>query len=82
MAACNAVGNLHLPDGESFTLGGKSIIVDPEGGIVAEAEAAGETIVYADLELGRVNEIRNRYFMLRDRRPDAYEAITAATEDI
>ncbi len=39
VAACNAVGDLKLPDGDGFTLGGKSIIVDPEGGIVAEAEA-------------------------------------------
>ncbi len=82
VAACNAVGELHLPDGDSFTLGGKSIVVDPEGGILAEADAAGETIVYADLQLDRVNEIRNRYFMLRDRRPDAYDVLTTATEDI
>jgi predicted amidohydrolase len=82
VAACNAVGDLKLPDGDGFTLGGKSIIVDPEGGIVAEAEAAGETIVYGDLELDRVNEVRTRYFMLRDRRPDAYHVITTATEDI
>ena len=82
VAACNAVGDLKLPDGNGFTLGGKSIIVDPEGGIVAEAEAAGETIVYGDLQLDRVNEVRTRYFMLRDRRPDAYHVITMATEDI
>ncbi len=82
VAACNAVGDLKLPDGDGFTLGGKSIIVDPEGSIVAEAEAAGETIVYGDLGLDRVSEVRTRYFMLRDRRPDAYHVITTATEDI
>ncbi len=82
LAACNAVGDLRLPDGDGFTLGGKSIIVDPEGSIVAEAEAAGETIVYGDLNPDRVSEVRNRYFMLRDRRPDAYDVITTATEDI
>ena len=82
VAACNAVGDLELPDGDGFTLGGKSIIVDPEGGIVAEADAAGETIVYGDLGLDRVSEVRTRYFMLRDRRPDAYHVITMATEDI
>lgn len=82
VAACNAVGELHLPDGESFTLGGKSIIVDPEGGIVAEAPASGETVVYGEIGLDRVNDVRNRYFMFRDRRPDAYQVITADTEDI
>ncbi len=82
VAACNAVGDLQLPDGDPFTLGGKSIIVDPAGGIVAEAAAAGETIVYGDLGLDRVSEVRTQYFMLRDRRPDAYHVITMATEDI
>ncbi len=82
VAACNAVGELHLPDGDTFTLGGKSIIVDPEGGIVAEAPASGETVIYGDIGLEQVNEVRNRYFMFRDRRPDAYEVITTATEDI
>ena len=82
LAACNAVGELHLSDGDTFILGGKSIIVDPEGGIVAEAPASGETVIYGDIGLDRVNEVRNRYFMFRDRRPDAYEVITTATEDI
>ncbi len=82
VAACNAVGDLKLPDGDGFTLGGKSIIVDPAGGIVAEAEAAGETVIYGDLGLDRVSEVRTQYFMLRDRRPDAYHVITTATEDI
>ncbi len=82
VAACNAVGELHLPDGDSFVLGGKSIIVDPEGGIVAEAPASGEMVVYGEIGLDQVNEVRNRYFMFRDRRPDAYRVITADTEDI
>ncbi len=82
VAACNAVGDLQLPDGEGFTLGGKSIIVDPAGAIIAEADAAGETIVYGDLGLDRVSEVRTQYFMLRDRRPDTYHVITTATEDI
>ena len=82
LAACNAVGELRLSDGDTFILGGKSIIVDPGGGIVAEAPAFGETVVYGDIGLDRVNEVRNRYFMFRDRRPDAYGVITTDTEDI
>ena len=82
VAACNAVGELHLPDGDAFVLGGKSIIVDPEGGIVAEAPASGEVVLYGDIGLDQVNEVRNRYFMFRDRRPDAYQVITTVTEDI
>ncbi len=49
---------------------------------MAEAPASGETVVYGEIGLDRVEEIRNRYFMFRDRRPDAYPAITAPREDI
>ena len=43
---------------------------------------SGETVVYGEIGLDRVEEVRNRYFMFRDRRADAYQAITVATEDI
>ena len=82
VAACNSVGDLAMSDGDSFILGGKSVIVDPDGKIAAEAEVAGESIVYGDLDMDKVNDFRNRYFMMRDRRPDAYGVIATATEDI
>ena len=49
---------------------------------MAEAPASGETVVYGEIGLDRLEEVRNRYFMFRDRRPDAYQVITVATEDI
>ena len=82
VAACNAVGQLEMPDGEPFVLGGKSVIVDPDGQILAQGDVTGETIVYGDLEVSKVHDFRNRYFMMRDRRPDTYDILTAATEDI
>jgi len=82
VAPCNAVGALEMPEGEPFLLGGKSLIADPSGKIVAQASATEETIVYADLDLQEVSDVRNRYFMFRDRRPDTYGVITTATEDI
>ena len=82
VAPCNAVGPLEMPDGEPFLLGGKSLIADPNGKIVAQADATEETIIYADLDLQEVHDVRNRYFMFRDRRPDTYGIITTTTEDI
>jgi N-carbamoylputrescine amidase len=82
VAPCNAVGPMKMPDGEPFILGGKSLIANPSGQIIAQANASEETIVYGDLDLKEVNDIRNQYFMFRDRRPDTYGIITTTTEDI
>jgi predicted amidohydrolase len=37
---------------------GRSIIVDPEGGVIAEAPDAAPTLLAADLDLGAVDEVR------------------------
>lgn len=82
MSLRNAVGHLELPDGEAFDLGGKSVVADPSGHIVAQPGVADETIGHATLDIKQVYDVRCRYFMFRDRRPDVYAAITSATEDI
>ena len=82
VAPCNSVGNLSMPDGDLFQLGGKSLVVNPSGQIIAQAGVTEETIVYAEIDRAEVYDVRRKYFMFRDRRPDAYGAITAATEDI
>ena len=46
---------------------GKSLIVDPWGDVIAQA-SDGEGVVLADLDLGRVADIRNRLPSLRHRR--------------
>ena len=82
VAPCNSIGNLSMPDGDAFRLGGKSMVVNPSGQIVAQAGVAEETIVHAEIDRAEVYDVRRKYFMFRDRRPDTYGAITAATEDI
>ena len=58
------------------------MVVNPSGQIVAQAGVAEETIVHAEIDRAEVYDVRRKYFMFRDRRPDTYGAITAATEDI
>ena len=82
VAPCNSIGSITMDNGDVFTLGGKSMVVDPTGRIVEQAGVEEETVLYAALDRARVYDVRRQYFMFRDRRPDAYGAITAATEDI
>jgi predicted amidohydrolase len=65
--AANQVG-AH-PGGQES--GGRSMIVDPWGLVLAQA-ADGEGHVVADLDLERQREIRARLPSLANRRPDAY----------
>ncbi|MEY3734669.1 MAG: hypothetical protein RL347_2028, partial [Actinomycetota bacterium] len=61
LVACNGVGS-HA----GITLGGHSIVVDPQGMIVAEA-GEEETVLYADIEPGRAQEWRDAFPVLGDR---------------
>jgi len=59
----------HLPGRECF---GHSMIVDPWGAVLAEVQD-GVGFCIADLDLGRIAEVRGQVPSLRDRRPDAYD---------
>ena len=65
--AANQVGE-HAPGLRS---GGRSMIVDPWGVVLAQAPDV-ETFVTADLDLGRQAEIRRTLPSLANRRPQAY----------
>ena len=82
VAPCNAIGDLSMPDGSPFNLGGKSLIASPKGRIIAEGGATGEEIVNGELDLAEVEDVRRKYFMFRDRRPDSYGVLTMASEDV
>lgn len=55
---------------------GQSFIADPQGVIVAQASIDKEEIILADIDTGRIEEVRQNWPFLRDRRVDAYEGIT------
>jgi len=61
--ACNAAGR----QGDVF-LAGHSVVVDPWGRVIAEAAGADEEVLYADIDLSAVEEVRAEFPVLLDRR--------------
>jgi len=62
VVACNGVGS-HA----DITLGGHSIVVDPQGKVIAEA-GGEETVLFADIEPSTSREWRDAFPVLGDRR--------------
>ena len=60
--ACNTAGT-HA----GVEMGGRSVVVDPSGAVIAEA-GAGEEILYADVDPAAVTELRRVFPVLTDRR--------------
>lgn len=54
---------------------GRSLIVDPRGGIVADAGSAGEALLVHDLDTEAVLRARKDFPWWRDRRPDLYASL-------
>jgi N-carbamoylputrescine amidase len=77
LAACNHVG----PEGD-WHMSGKSVIIDPSGKVIVEANGTDEQIITAELDREAVIKARCKLLMARDRRPDAYTAITQPTEEL
>lgn len=63
---CNRVGN----DGQN-DFPGHSMVVDPWGNVLAEGDE-DECIIYAEIDLAQVAEVRTRVPVFKDRRPDLY----------
>jgi len=76
VAAVNRVG-LERPAGDGLEFWGSSFVADPFGVVIAEAPADRETILYAEVDLARIEEVRRGWPFLRDRRVDAYRGIDA-----
>jgi N-carbamoylputrescine amidase len=55
---------------------GSSFIADPTGAKVAEADDEHEAVITASFDLERTAELRNNWFVFRDRRPELYGALT------
>jgi N-carbamoylputrescine amidase len=56
---------------------GQSYFCDPRGRILAEGPRDRDAVVTADLDLDMIEEVRSVWQFFRDRRPDAYGALTA-----
>ncbi|MEV4423372.1 carbon-nitrogen hydrolase family protein [Patulibacter sp. NPDC049589] len=69
--------NQHGEHAKGIRSGGRSMIVDPWGTVLAEAPDADEAVVVADLDLARVDEVREGLPVLRQRRADVAAALAA-----
>lgn len=58
----------------SYMAYGHSMIVDPWGDVLAQA-GYSEEIIYADVEISRIKEIRNQLPLLKNRRRDIYDVV-------
>lgn len=76
VAAINRVGHeIQVESSEGLEFWGSSFICDPQGVIMAQGSHDGEEILYADIDLEHLENIRRNWPFLRDRRIDAYQGI-------
>ncbi|WP_441247722.1 nitrilase-related carbon-nitrogen hydrolase [Kitasatospora sp. McL0602] len=76
VAAINRVGVEEYGDNDFY---GTSYFVDPRGQFVGEvASDKDEELLVRDLDLGRIEEVRQQWAFYRDRRPEAYGPLTEA----
>ena len=74
VAAVNRVGHERLA-GDGIEFWGSSFLADPFGRIVTEAPQDREAILFGEVDLTRIEEVRRGWPFLRDRRIDAYAGI-------
>lgn len=71
--ACSSATNDE--DTSLFQSWGHSGVVDPWGKIISNSEQE-ETILYANIDLGVVDEVREQILVSKHKRPDIYETIS------
>jgi len=75
LAAANKVGR----EGD-WDMSGGSLIVGPDGTVLASADTRSDALLIADIDLAQVGRARIADPSRRDRRPDLYGAITAEVD--
>lgn len=61
---------------------GTSLIINPEGKIIAEADDSEEVIISADLSLSDIDRVQIDWAFLRDLRPEIYQEIEKTLENV
>jgi N-carbamoylputrescine amidase len=75
IGAINRVGKEEFGDNDFY---GSSYFVDPRGQFVGEqASDTEEELVIRDLDMDKIEEVRQQWAFYRDRRPDAYDDLVA-----
>ena len=80
VAAINRTG-LEKIGNKKIQFWGNSMIIDPSGNIVARAKSEKEEILICDINLSKIENIRNHWPFLRDRRIDYYKGLTKNPKD-
>jgi N-carbamoylputrescine amidase len=75
VAAVNRVGHETPSGGDGIEFWGTSFLADPQGVVIAEASTNKEEILYGDVDLAHLEDVRRNWPFLRDRRIDAYKGI-------
>lgn len=77
VAAANRIGlERPLPGSDGLQFWGSSFICDPQGVVLTQGSEDREEILLAEVDLGHLETIRRNWPFLRDRRIDAYGAIS------
>jgi N-carbamoylputrescine amidase len=79
LIASNRIGierSLQAPDDLYIRFYGSSFIADAMGAKVAEASEEDEAVLLAEFDLAANAELRDNWFVFRDRRPDTYGVLT------
>jgi len=76
VAAVNRVGYENPAGGDGLEFWGSSFIADPLGVELATGSVDKEEILFATVDLARIEDVRRNWPFLRDRRVDAYAGIT------
>ena len=80
LIAANRYGlerSLQDPQGLYIRFYGSSFIADGLGAKVAEAPEEGDAVLVQTFDLEAARELRDNWFVFRDRRPDLYGALTS-----
>ncbi|MFQ5991677.1 MAG: carbon-nitrogen hydrolase [Nitrospiraceae bacterium] len=80
VVAVNRVGHEGPEDG-GLEFWGHSFVADPFGVVLAEAISEGPEVLVVECELARLADVRRNWPFLRDRRIDAYTALTQRAID-
>jgi N-carbamoylputrescine amidase len=71
VAACNRAGVQKFRGSDTHFIG-KSCVIDPAGGMLAQASDTGASDLLVEIDLDKVRRVRHRLTLLGDRQPDAY----------
>jgi N-carbamoylputrescine amidase len=79
LVAANRIGTEHSlqsPQDLHIRFYGSSFITDAQGAMIAGADEVSESVILAELDLTQAAELRDNWFVFRDRRPELYGALT------